>query len=72
MCTCGADGHLSCGTCPGAPTDAGVPPNISPAACVQGADCPQMGLGCDNAMPPGNGCEKCVCGPNLQLMCAAC
>jgi hypothetical protein len=82
MCSCGADGHLVCGACSGAPgsdagappppSDAGVPPNLPPGACFQGGECPQVGLGCDNGKPSGDGCAKCVCGPSMTLMCSAC
>ena len=75
MCTCGADGYLACGACPGAPPtgDAGAPPpSIPPQSCIQGGACPQAGLGCSNGLPSGNGCLKCACGQNLQLMCAGC
>jgi hypothetical protein len=80
MCSCGADGHLACGACPGTPdagappppSDASAPPNIPPQACMQGGACPQVGVGCNNGLPSGNGCMKCACGQNLQLMCGSC
>jgi hypothetical protein len=27
---------------------------------------------CSNGLPPGNGCLKCGCGPNMSLMCVSC
>jgi hypothetical protein len=78
MCTCGADGQLTCGACPGAPdagalqNDAGAPQSIPPQACIPGGECPQIGLGCNNGLPSGNGCMKCACGQTLQLMCGGC
>jgi hypothetical protein len=83
LCTCAADGHLACGACPGAP-DGGAPPPpppqdsgaspqpIPPQACVMGGACPQPGQMCSNGLPPGNGCLKCGCGPNMTLMCVSC
>ena len=47
--------------------------NIPPQACISRWRMPtQVGLGCSNGLPSGNGCLKCACGQTLQLMCAGC
>jgi hypothetical protein len=70
MCTCGADGTLSCAPCDVKAQPDGGAMTGGGGQCVQGAACVQGMPECRNASPTS--CLACTCGAGGMLECTTC
>jgi hypothetical protein len=71
MCTCGADGTLSCSSCDHNPMGGAGTGGGTPRECAQGVACTPGSAPCADAAV-GGACTMCTCGADGTLSCGPC